>query len=120
MTKISVLTLAVLLASSSLAVAQSSGGLAVDTKNGSGAAAVNGPVIGGDFNAKVSTGTVKSNAKGEGAIARNVVGSMTDGSVGGSVRTEVTTGDIEANAEGEKACAENIIGSVGRSACVGK
>jgi len=97
------------------AFAQSSGGLAVDVENRRGAAALNGPTVGGNFTSTVNTGDVSARAD-DGSVASNRIGSMTDGAVGGNVTLQVNTGDVTAEAT-EQSCAENVIGSIGTAAC---
>lgn len=101
------------------ALAQSSGGLAVDLQNQRGAGAVNGPVVGGNVTTDVNVGgDVRATAE-ENSTASNRIGSVTSGAIGGNFDSRVRVGgDVEAVAR-QDSCAENVIGSVGTAACNG-
>jgi len=117
--KISVFTFVALVACSSFASAQSaSGSFGNSLVKGEGRATSSGPNLSGKFDSKVQAKDVTATAKGDGAVARNVIGSATDGNAT-DFHSEVDVGNVSANADGSKACAENIIGSMGSSACTG-
>ena len=99
------------------ALAQSSGGLAVDLQNQRGAGAVNGPAIGGNVTTDVNVGgDVRATAE-ENSTASNRAGSVTGGAIGGNFDSRVRVGgDLEAVAR-QDSCAENNLGSVGAPAC---
>ncbi len=110
-----IIGLAVLFGFSGSAAAQNAGGLAVDLQNQRGAAAVNGPVVGGNVTSTVNVGNVNAEAE-DGSVASNRIGSVTSGSVGGNVTSRVNAGNVNAEAK-DDSCAENVIASVGSTAC---
>lgn len=118
MIKTTALALVVLFAGTSLASAQS-GRANISTPFGGGTVegATKGPTIGGKFDSKVQAKDVTAKAKGDNAIARNSIGSATDGTAG-EFHSDVDVGNVGAEAEGSGACAENQIGSMGSSACI--